>query len=111
MAPRPQAPRRQGAWDDLDAGRLTLEQRRTIFFCLVGTAAFTLLLGFAFGLLLRVNVGVDVALVGYVVYLVRTKPRRESRELVTYHTPSTRRPAARYQDRDEGREWLRAGEL
>src|SRR5258708_5321262 len=105
-----------GAWAELDdSGGLTLEQRRTIFSGLVVAAAFSLLLGLAYGVLLRVHLGIDVALVGYVVYLVRTKPRREfSREFrdeATYHAPVERRPQARERDRYDDREWLRAGEL
>jgi uncharacterized membrane protein len=102
---------RSGGWENFDTGSLTLEQRRTIFFGLATAAAFTLLLGFAYRVLLRVHLGVDVALAGYVVYLVRTRPRREPTELVTYHTPSNRRPEVRERDRDDHREWLRAGEL
>jgi uncharacterized membrane protein len=89
-----------------------MDQRRTIFFGLLTTAAFTLLLGLAFGLLLRIHLGVDVALLGYVVYLARTKPRaRESREVATYYSPATRGPVDGRRGRDNEREWLRVGEL
>ncbi len=94
---------------DLYAGALTLEQRRTIFFSLVAAAAFTLLLGLAYGFLLRLHLCIDIALAGYVVYLARTKPRRVPKELITYHSPAMRRGLA--PDGDQEREWLRAGEL
>jgi uncharacterized membrane protein len=100
------------ARDDFDTGGLTMDQRRAIFYCLLTTAAFTLLLGLAFGLLLRVHLGVDVALLGYVVYLVRTKPRaREPRAVATYYSPAARGPVDGRRGRDGEREWLRAGEL
>lgn len=97
-----------------------MEQRRGIFFALLAASVFTLLLGFAYGLLLRISLGVDVALAGFVVYLVRTKARRVTRDAVTYQDPATRwqsvpsvtvtrSPTARRRDPD--REWLRAGEL
>jgi hypothetical protein len=113
---RPQGSRSSGSWlvarDDLDSGGLTMDQRRTIFFTLLTTSAFTLLLGLAFGLLLRIHLGVDVALLGYVVYLVRTKPRtREPREVATYYPGAARGPVDGRRGRDSEREWLRAGEL
>jgi hypothetical protein len=113
---RPQSSRPTGSWllarDDFESGGLTMDQRRTIFFGLLTTAAFTLLLGLAFGLLLRIHLGVDVALLGYVVYLARTKPRaRESREVATYYSPATRGPVDGRRGRDNEREWLRVGEL
>jgi hypothetical protein len=113
---RPQSSRPTGSWllarDDFESGGLTMDQRRTLFFGLLTTAAFTLLLGLAFGLLLRIHLGVDVALLGYVVYLARTKPRaRESREVATYYSPATRGPVDGRRGRDNEREWLRVGEL
>lgn len=112
---RPQGSRPSGSWlvarDDFDTGGLTMDQRRAIFYGLLTTAAFTLLLGLAFGLLLRVHLGVDVALLGYVVYLVRTKPRvREPRAVATYYSSAARGPVDGRRGRDE-REWLRVGEL
>ena len=95
-----------------DTGGLTMDQRRTIFFMLLNAAAFTLMLGLAFSLLLRIHLGVDVALLGYVVYLVRTKPRRrEPREVATYYPPAARRAGGQPRAADDRREWLRAGEL
>jgi hypothetical protein len=89
-----------------------MDQRRAIFFTLLTAAAFTLLLGLAFGLLLRIHLGVDVALLGYVVYLVRTKPRtREPRQVATYYPGAARGPVDGRRGRDGEREWLRAGEL
>jgi uncharacterized membrane protein len=89
-----------------------MDQRRTIFFMLLTAAAFTLMLGLAFSLLLRVHLGVDIALLGYVVYLVRTKPRRRpSREAATFYPPSARRSGDQQRTGDDRREWLRAGEL
>ena len=113
---RPQGSRPSGSWlvarDDFESGGLTMDQRRTIFFTLITTAAFTLLLGLAFGLLLRIHLGVDVALLGYVVYLVRTKPRtREPREVATYYPGVARGPVDGRRGRDGEREWLRVGEL
>jgi hypothetical protein len=103
---------RSRSGDDLGAGGLTLEQRRGIFFSLLLAAAFSLLLGFAYSLLLRIHLGLDVALLGYVVYLARTKPRQEPREIVTYHAPAKRRPPDRERHWEgEPAEWLRAGEL
>ena len=114
--PRPVArgyPRsRSRARDGFENGGLTMDQRRTIFFMLLTAAAFTLMLGLAFGLLLRIHLGVDIALLGYVVYLVRTKPRRrEPWEVATYYPPAERRPGGQQREGDDRREWLRAGEL
>jgi hypothetical protein len=109
---RPAARYRPQARDHVEVGGLTMDQRRTVFFALLTTAAFTLLLGLAFSLMLRIHLGVDLALVGYVVYLVRTKPRtREPRVVATYYSPGTRRPVDGRRGRDNEREWLRAGEL
>jgi uncharacterized membrane protein len=89
-----------------------MDQRRTIFFMLLTTAAFTLMLGLAFSLLLLIHLGVDVVLLGYVVYLVQTKPRRrEPREAATYYPPAARRAGSQQRAGDDRREWLRAGEL
>lgn len=85
-----------------------MDQRRYIFYGLLVVAGLTLALGFASGLLLRIHLGVDVALVGYVVYLLRTKPRRQPREIVTHYRPSIRRDE---RERAREREYLRAGEL
>jgi len=88
-----------------------MDQRRTIFFMLLTAAAFSLMLGLAFSLMLRIHLGVDVALLGYVVYLLRTKPRRRlPREAATFYPPSARRPEGQRAG-DDRREWLRAGEL
>jgi hypothetical protein len=113
---RPRGSRSSGSWlvarDDFDSGGLTMDQRRAIFFTLLTAAAFTLLLGLAFGLLLRIHLGVDVALLGYVVYLVRTKPRTmEPREVATYYPGAARGSVDGRRGRDSEREWLRAGEL
>jgi hypothetical protein len=100
------------ARDDFDGGGLTMDQRRAIFFTLLTAAAFTLLLGLAFGLMLRIHLGVDVALLGYVVYLARTKPcTTEPREVATYRPGVARSPLEGRRGRDGEREWLRAGEL
>jgi len=89
-----------------------MDQRRTIFFMLLTAAAFTLMLGLAFSLLLRIHLGVDIALLGYVVYLVRTKPRRRApREAATFYPPAARRAGGQQRSGDDQREWLRAGEL
>ena len=94
-------------------GGLTLEQRRTIFFTLLIAALLTLMLGTAYGLVLRIHVGVDVALAGFVVYLARTRPRPTAREVVGYRART--RPlegAARVMAEASGeREWLRAGQM
>jgi uncharacterized membrane protein len=88
-----------------------MDQRRTIFFIFLTAAAFTLMLGLAFSLMLRIHLGVDVALLGYVVYLLRTKPhRRLPREAATFYPSSARRPGGQRAG-DDRREWLRAGEL
>jgi hypothetical protein len=97
--------------DDFEGG-LTMDQRRTIFFGLLTVAGFTLLLGLAFSVILRIHLGVDVALVGYVVYLARTKPRRRAQGVVaTYYSPARRRPVDGRRGREGEREWLRVGEL
>jgi len=89
-----------------------MDQRRTIFFMLLTAAAFTLMLGLAYSLLLRIHLAVDIALFGYVAYLVRTKPRRrQPREAATFYPPAARRPGGQQQAGDDRREWLRAGEL
>jgi uncharacterized membrane protein len=89
-----------------------MDQRRTIFFGLLTVAGFTLLLGLAFSVILRIHLGVDVALVGYVVYLARTKPRRRAQKVVaTYYSPARRRPVDGRRGREGEREWLRVGEL
>jgi uncharacterized membrane protein len=91
---------------------MTMDQRRTIFFMLLTAAAFTLMLGLAFSLLLRIHLGVDSALLGYAVYLVRTKPRRRApREAATFYPPAARRAGGQQRAGDDRREWLRAGEL
>ena len=109
---RPVARNRPQARDDFGVVGLTMDQRRTIFFSLLTTAAFTLMLGLAFSLMLRIHLGVDLALVGYVVYLVRTKPRtREPREAATYYPGAARGPVDGRRGSDSEREWLRAGEL
>jgi hypothetical protein len=111
-APRGYPRGRRPARGGFDAVGLTMDQRRTIFFMLLTLAAFTLMLGLAFSLLLRIHVGVDVALLGYVAYLVRTKPRRRlPREAATFYPPSARRPEGQQRAGDDRREWLRAGEL
>ena len=111
-APRSYPRGRYRTRDGFDAGGLTMDQRRTIFFMLLTVAAFTLMLGLAFSLLLRIHLGVDIALLGYAVYLVRTKPRRrEPREVATYYPPAARRPGSQQPAGDDRREWLRAGEL
>ena len=110
--PRGYPQRRRPARGGYDAAGLTMDQRRTIFFMLLTAAAFTLMLGLAFSLLLRIHLGVDIALLGYVVYLVRTKPRRrEPREVATYYPPAARRAGGQQRAGDDRREWLRAGEL
>src|SRR5205085_10141908 len=52
--PRGYPQRRRPARGGFDAGGLSLDQRRTIFFMLLTAAAFTLMLGLAFSLLLRI---------------------------------------------------------
>ena len=74
----------------------------------------TLMLGTAFGLALRIHVGVDVALAGFVVYLARTRPRLTAREVASYRPARARRleGAGRMVAEGSGeREWLRAGEM
>ncbi|HWD72392.1 MAG TPA: hypothetical protein VG779_07670 [Actinomycetota bacterium] len=111
-APRGYSQRRRPARGGVDAGGLTMDQRRTIFFMLLTAAAFTLMLGLAFSLLLRIHLGVDIALLGYAVYLVRTKPRRRApREAATFYPPAARRAGGQQRAGDDRREWLRAGEL
>src|SRR5205085_1515479 len=60
--PRGYPQRRRPDRDGFDAGGMTMDQRRTIFFMLLTAAAFTLMLGLAFSLLLRIHLGVDIAL-------------------------------------------------
>ena len=61
---------------------------------------------------MRIHLGIDVALLGYAVYLIRTKPRtREPREVATYYPGAARGPVDGRRGRDSEREWLRAGEL
>lgn len=111
-APRGYPQRRRPARGGFDAGGMTMDQRRTIFFMLLTAAAFTLMLGLAFSLLLRIHLGVDSALLGYAVYLVRTKPRRRApREAATFYPPAARRAGGQQRAGDDRREWLRAGEL
>ena len=103
---------RRPARGGFEPGGLTMDQRRTIFFMLLTAAAFTLMLGLAYSLLLRIHLAVDIALFGYVAYLVRTKPRRrQPREAATFYPPADRRPGGQQQAGDDRREWLRAGEL
>jgi hypothetical protein len=110
-APRGYPRGRRPARGGYDAAGLTMDQRRTIFFMLLTAAAFTLMLGLAFSLMLRIHLGVDIALLGYVAYLLRTKPRRRlPREAATFYPPSARRPEGQRAG-DDRREWLRAGEL
>ncbi len=110
--PRGYPQRRRPARDGFDVGGLTMDQRRTVFFMLLTAAGFTLMLGLAFSLLLRIHLGVDIALLGYVAYLVRTKPRRRApREEATFYPPAARRPGGQQRVGEDRREWLRAGEL
>lgn len=102
-----------GRSGEIYPGGLTLEQRRTIFFTLLIAALLTLMLGTAYGLVLRIHVGVDVALAGFVIYLARTRPRATAREAVSYRVRARRlETAARAMAEGSGeREWLRAGEM
>lgn len=110
-APRGYPSGRRPARGGYDAAGLTMDQRRTIFFMLLTAATFTLMLGLAFSLMLRIHLGVDLVLLGYVAYLVRTKPRhRAPREAATFYPPAARRPGGQ-RSGDDRREWLRAGEL
>ena len=103
-----------GRAEQIYPGGLTLEQRRTIFFTLLIAALLSLMLGTAFGLALRIHVGVDVALAGFVVYLARTRPRLTTREVVSYRPSRSRRlegAGRMVADGSGEREWLRAGEM
>lgn len=67
----------------------TVAQRRLVFIVLLSAAAGSLLLGFipGLGLLLKVHVGIDAVLAGYVVFLLRTKHVTARRQgLVSFQT-------------------------
>jgi len=91
-------------WAALDP---VIEKRRHVFIGLVIGVVLTLLLGLvpSLGILLKLNIVLDVALVGYVVYLVMTKPQPMPRDFA----------AAGFDDlggaNTEEEHWLRAGEL
>jgi hypothetical protein len=84
------------------AARNPVDQRRSIFFCLLGGSASSLILGLVphLGFLLDVNVVLDIGLAGYIVYLVRTKRRQDLGDLISYAEP-----------RPEEEHWLAAGEM
>ncbi|MGH2717807.1 MAG: hypothetical protein ACRDJU_04430 [Actinomycetota bacterium] len=91
-------------WAALDP---IIEKRRHVFIGLVIAAVATLLMGLipSLGILLKLNIVIDVALVGYIVYLVMTKPQPMAREFSD----------AGFDDMGEANpeeeHWLRAGEL
>ena len=95
--------RRRGPREAAPVAGPSTDQRRQVFVGLLAAAALTLVAGFFPGLhiLLMVHVGIDVLLVVYVGYLLRTKARRPRRELVTTYEDD-------YQDE---RLYLRVGEL
>lgn len=84
------------------AARSPVDQRRTIFFCLLGATASSLVLGFVphLGFLLMIGVLLVLALAGYIVYLVRTKRRQDLDDMFSYDEP-----------RPEEEHWLAAGEM
>ena len=101
------ASRRTG-FGGVDLGRSSLDgarpvdQRRTIFFSLVVGAVSSLLFGLvlSMSLLVEMSLLMDVALAGYVVYLVRTKRTGRARPSFDQVDPQP-----------EEEHWLRAGEM
>lgn len=99
---RPDPNRFRREWESVDGWDPVIDRRRQVFVGLLIGAAATLVLGLipGLGILLKLNVVIDLALAGYVVYLIRAKVRRAPRDLVTDYEP----------EHDE-EEWLQAGEL
>jgi hypothetical protein len=100
---RGSSPRRSAVgWDGLGRSDPVIERRRQVFIGLLAAAAGTLVLGLlpSLGFLLKLNIVIDLALAGYVVFLVRSRPRDFDRDL------------SLGDEVDSGEEhWLRAGEL
>jgi hypothetical protein len=108
-AQRRAEPRRAGVprrsdvdWEGLGRWDPVIERRRHVFIGLLAAAAGTLVLGLlpSLGFLLKLNIVVDLALAGYVVFLVRSRPRDFDRDF------------SLGDEVESGEEhWLRAGEL
>ncbi|HWD09203.1 MAG TPA: hypothetical protein VHA57_08920 [Actinomycetota bacterium] len=91
-------------WAGLDPA---IEKRRHVFIGLVIGVVVTLLFGFipGLGILLKLNIVLDVALVGYVVYLVMTRPQPLPRGFAEAGFDDMGEP------HPEEERWLQAGEL
>lgn len=95
---------RRSEWASLDP---IIEKRRHVFIGLVVGVVATLVLGLlpSLGILLKLNILLDVALVGYVVYLVMNRPMPMPRDFADGGFDDLR------DGNPEEEHWLRAGEL